>query len=197
MKTYKNTNVYDEAVKRIEIAFRDFDNVLVAFSGGKDSGITLNLCYKYAKENNMLDKLAVYFQDYEGGYQLTTDYVEREFEKMNDIKRYWLCLPITAACAASMHQTSWIPWDEDEKDIWIRNYPDKDYVITMENKPFEFIKGTSGFETRILFSKWFSNTHGRTAVMVGLRADESLSRQAVITSQHRKYTHEGLKYTKK
>ena len=58
MKKYLEKNVYDAAMERIDIAFTDFEKVLVAFSGGKDSGVMLNLCYEYAKSNNCLDKMA-------------------------------------------------------------------------------------------------------------------------------------------
>ena len=196
VKNYLKKDVYTAANERIKIAFNDFDKVLVAFSGGKDSGVMLNLCYEYAKANGMLNKMAMYYEDYEGGYNLTAEYVERCFDRYEGIEKYWLCLPIKARCSVSMFQTHWIPWDRNDRDIWIREYPNTPYLITEDNCPFEFEKGTSGFDTRILFSKWFSKTHGKTAVMVGIRADESLSRLATITSQHRKYTYNSLKYTK-
>ena len=61
-------NVYEAIQNRLEIIFNDFQNVLVAFSGGKDSGVLLNLAYKFAKERNLTDKMAMYYEDYEGGY---------------------------------------------------------------------------------------------------------------------------------
>lgn len=189
-------NVYDAAMKRAEFIFNEFENVLIAFSGGKDSGIILNLFYSYAKKHGLLHKLAVYHEDYEGGYPQTFEFIERIYDAMSEIRRYWLCLPIKAACSASMHQTSWIPWDADKKDIWIRKMPDKDYVINEGNVWFPFEKGTSGFQTRILFSKAFAKRYGKTAVIVGLRMDESLSRRAIITSKRRTSQYKNKMYSK-
>lgn len=195
-KQYQNINVYEAALQRVKFIFNEFDNVLIAFSGGKDSGITLNLFYDYAVKNNLTHKLAVYHEDYEGGYPQTFEFIDRMFNAMHDIRKYWLCLPIKAACSASMHQTSWIPWDQDKKDIWIRKMPRFNYVINEDNVWFPFKKGTSGFDLRIQFSKEFAKNHGKTAVIVGIRADESLSRLAIITSQHRSEMYKNKRFSK-
>ena len=77
MKIYnKELNVFDAAMQRMEYIFKEFDNVLVAFSTGKDSGVMLNLAYMYAKENNVLDKLAIYYHDYEAIFKESTLYAE-------------------------------------------------------------------------------------------------------------------------
>ena len=113
-KRYSEVNVYDAANERLAVAFRDFEYVLIAFSAGKDSGVMLNLAYDYAKANNLLHKLAIYYEDYEAGYKFTHEYAERVFSGLPGVTmKYWLCLPISAACAVSMHQTRWMPWDED------------------------------------------------------------------------------------
>ena len=39
MKFYLDENVYDAAIERIEYLFDEFDEVIVSFSGGKDSTI--------------------------------------------------------------------------------------------------------------------------------------------------------------
>src|ERR1035438_1062681 len=159
-KHYIGQNVLDAANERLAVAFRDFDNVLVAFSCGKDSGVMLNLAYRYAKQHGLLHKLACYLEDYEAGYRFTHEYADRTFKMLSpDIKRlYWLCLPITAACSVSMHQTTWIPWDEDKRDIWVRPMPSYPYVVNTQNCPYTFAKGTKGFDTRIQFAQWFSQT---------------------------------------
>jgi len=189
-------NVHEAAIKRIAVAFRDFDNVLVAFSCGKDSGVLLSLTHQYAKENGCLDRLYYYYQDYEANYQSTHDYAERVFNDVDAAGRYWICLPISAACSVSMYEPRWIPWDKDKEDIWVRPMPDSPYVINEENCPFPFKKGMKGFDMRIDFGKWFARENGSTAVFVGLRADESLTRRAIFTSKHRSEMHKGLKYTK-
>jgi predicted phosphoadenosine phosphosulfate sulfurtransferase len=196
VKARTKKNVLAATMERLALIFADFQYVLVAFSCGKDSGVLLNLAYRYAKENGLLHKLAFYYEDYEADYRFTHQYAQRTFDTFSDVKRYWLCLPISAACSVSMHQDRWTPWDEDQKAIWVRPMPKGDYVINAENCPYTFIKGTKGFDARIQFSTWFASQHGKTAVLIGIRADESLTRRSIITSQHRRYMHRGLTYSK-
>ena len=189
-------NVYEAINKRLELIFNDFDNVLVAMSCGKDSGLLLNMTYQYAKDHNLVHKLAFYYEDYEAGYRYTSEYADRVFKDIEVERKYWLCLPISAACSVSMYDTRWIPWNKDQKDIWVRKMPEYDYVINEENCPYKFIKGTKGFDARIQFAEWFSRKYGNTAVLVGIRAQESLTRRAIFTSQHRRFMHKELKYSK-
>lgn len=190
-------NVLQATEKRLELIFKDFDHVLVAFSCGKDSGVLLSLAYRYAKEHDLLHKLAFYYEDYEAGYKYTSEYAERTFRDLKVERKFWLCLPISAACSVSMYEPRWIPWDPDKKDIWVRPMPVGEYVVHRENCPYPFVKGTKGFDARIQFSEWFASQYGTTAVLIGLRAQESLTRRAIFTSQHRRFMHKGLVYSKK
>ena len=104
MKVYNNQNVYEASIDRIKYMFDEFDNVLVAFSGGKDSGVLLNLCYDYAKKHNKLHKLSMYHLDYEAQYDYTTNFVTDCFlNNFQGIKKFWsgirnscyVCTPYT------------------------------------------------------------------------------------------------------
>ena len=46
-------NVYELTQERLRVIFNEFDNIYVSFSGGKDSGVLLNLCIDYIRRNNL------------------------------------------------------------------------------------------------------------------------------------------------
>ncbi|MFV0468657.1 MAG: DUF3440 domain-containing protein [Dysgonomonas sp.] len=175
-------NVYDAAIERLDYIFAEFDNVYVSFSGGKDSGILLNLCIEYIRKNNLDRKLGVFHIDYEAQYQMTTDYVFDELTKNSDILDvYHICLPISAQCATSMNDNHWIPWDADKRDIWVRDAPA--YAITEDNHQFDFFqKGMWDYDFQEAFLGWYHSHKGaeKTCCLVGIRADESLNRWRAI-----------------
>ena len=82
-------NVYELAQERLDVIFREFDTICVSFSGGKDSGVLLNLCIDYIRRNRLNRKLCVFHMDYEIQYSMTIDYVDRVLEA-NRI--YWRCI---------------------------------------------------------------------------------------------------------
>ena len=53
------------AQERLDVIFREFDTICVSFSGGKDSGVLLNLCIDYIRRNRLNRKLCVFHMDYE------------------------------------------------------------------------------------------------------------------------------------
>lgn len=186
MKTYKTISVYEAALDRIRFCFDEFQNILVAFSGGKDSSVVLHMVYDYAKEHNCLDRVGMYHLDYEAQYQQTTDYVSDVFfNRFSGIKKYWICLPISAQCACRMDGAYWIPWDQDKKEIWVREMPDNEFVINEFHVPFDFHKEMLDYEMQEKFGQWFAEQHGTTAVMIGIRADESLNRFRAIASENK------------
>ena len=179
-KNYLNKNVYELAKERIAYIFKEFDNVLVAFSGGKDSSVCLEMCYDYAKQTNQLNKLAMYHLDYEAQYQMTTDFVDETFKRFKDIKRYRLCLPLKAQCVCNMQGGTWTPWEKSKQGIWVREMPNYDYIINEENCEFDY--NDSDYKVQDNFCDWFVKKHGKTAIVIGIRTDESLNRFRAISS---------------
>lgn len=193
-KIYTNQNVYDASKSRLEYIFNEFENVLVAFSGGKDSSVCLNMVYEYAEKHGKLDKVAMYHLDYEAQYQMTTDYVTKVFSEYPGIKKYWLCLPIAAQCCCNMTSGTWIPWEREKQNIWVREMPDSEYVINQDNVQFQFKEGDMDYKVQTNFSKWFSKEYGKTAVVVGIRASESLHRYVAVSKDDKKIIYDGKKW---
>ena len=87
MKKYLDINVYEATQARLKYIFEHFENIYVSFSGGKDSGLLLNLVLDYKRRHNIQKKIGVFHQDFEAQYQTTTDFVTRMFENnINDIE---------------------------------------------------------------------------------------------------------------
>ena len=183
-------NVYEAFKERIKIVCDNFDNIIIAFSGGKDSGMLLNLTLQYIKENNLNIKPIVFHQDVEAQYTLTSEYVERTYEnlvKQDVILPYWCCQSIGLRVATSVFQYKWLPWNEDEKNIWTRDMPKCPYIKTNSNFQFEgFYKGMEYHEHFDKFNEYVQKTFGgKTISLSGIRTQESLNRyRAVVNKKH-------------
>ena len=188
-------NVYEAAKKRIAFIFSEFEQVVVAFSGGKDSGVLLHLALEYAQEHNVLDRLTVYHTDYEAQYQETTDYVTRIFNSLPpEVAKWWVCLPIKAQCATSMHQTYWQPWQIKEKEIWCRSLPECEGVITEDNFPFSWNYEVADYEFNRLLAKSFAEQK-KTCFLVGIRTQESLHRYKAVNKHGSSSEYKARSYT--
>ena len=123
-------NVYELTQRRLENIFAEFDNIYVSFSGGKDSGVLLNLCIDYIRTHNLNRKIGVLHLDYEAQYKMTTEYVDRMLSQNRDILDvYRICVPFKVTTCASMYQTYWRPWEESMRDLWVRRMPEGCYSV--------------------------------------------------------------------
>lgn len=102
MRQYTGQNVYDALQERFKLLFEEFDNIFVSFSGGKDSGILLNLALDFQQKYYPQKKIGVFHQDFEAQYTATTEYVEATFERVKElVEPYWVCLPMAVRTALS------------------------------------------------------------------------------------------------
>ncbi|MDR0405529.1 MAG: DUF3440 domain-containing protein [Clostridiales bacterium] len=197
-KKYINQNVFDAFMDRMTYIFSKFDHIVVAFSGGKDSGLLLELVNLYCTTYKPSSRVSVYHVDYEGNYRHTIDYVTRCMGKYPQFDYYHLCMPVSASCGVSMYQSTWTPWHPDERHLWLRDMPAG--AITLENHGFDFFQvGMSDYIFQTKFTKWLHNKkHARrTAVLVGIRAQESLNRYNAVTRDATFTTFGNVKYSKR
>ena len=191
-------NVYEAAQERLRFIFDHFDNICVSFSGGKDSGVLLNLTLDYAEKAKRLADVSVMHIDYEAQYQMTTDYVEEVKHSLPaGVKFYHICMPIKAQCSTSMFQDHWKPWNTTERDIWTRELP-KDSV-NIDNHQFDFWNGNMwDYAFQDKFGVWLHKQRNakRTACLVGIRTQESLNRWRAIHSDRNYRTFMGRQYSK-
>ncbi len=192
-KHYLRINVYEAAQQRLDIIFRNFERICVSFSGGKDSGVMLNLVLDYMRRHGITTPIGVLFIDLEGQYRKTIDYVSLMLDNNADlIEPYWVCLPLNLRNAVSMYDPFWCCWEPGLEDKWVRPLPDRQVINNQGYFPFyryrmefeEFVPG---------FNEWFSQGLP-TACLVGIRSDESLNRFRTIASQG-KNTYNGYEWT--
>ena len=179
-KKYLKQNVYEALLERLQFIFCEFENIYISFSGGKDSGLLLNLVLDFRKKYYPDRQIGVFHQDFEAQYTVTTQYIERTFERIKgEAELYWVCLPMATRTALSSYEMYWYPWDDTKKEQWVRQMPDKEYVINLDHNPITTYRYRMHQEDLAKqFGRWYQKSHGdkKTVCLLGIRADESLQR---------------------
>lgn len=197
----KQKNVFDAAYERIDFIWNNFERVYLSFSGGKDSGVMLNLTIKYMKDNPKIingRKLGIQIMDNEANYDESINFMHSIIKNNIDyLDVYWCCLPITLPCTVSAYHIDWQCWGERDKGKWVRPMYDEDYIVNITNHPFgdNFVEDMNYDHFWDMFAEWYSQ--GKScANMIGIRTQESLNRFRAIIND-RKITAQGMKWTKK
>lgn len=171
MKIYGKENVYEAALNRIRWIFDEFPNVIVGFSGGKDSTVIFHLCHKVAKEKGRLP-LKVLFIDQEAEWEATIEQVRRVMYR-EDVDPLWFQIPIKIFNATSVKEHWLMCWDPAEKHRWMR---EQEEISIKENK-----YGTDRFKKLFgaIIAEEFPET--KTCYIAGVRAEESPARYIGLT----------------
>lgn len=174
VRRYLDINVYDALMQRFDFIFREFDNIYVSFSGGKDSGMLLNAVIDFRDSRYPGRTVGLYHQDFEA-----QEYIERTFERLKDrTEPYWVCLPMATRTAMSSYAMFWYPWDDTKKDIWVRPMPEHPYVVNLD-APFEHYSYKMHQEDLAKqFGRYYMEKHGggKAVCLLGIRGGESLNR---------------------
>ena len=182
IKKYNNNSVLDATRERIKIVFDNFEKIYCSFSGGKDSTVMFHLVMEEAIKRNRI--VGILLIDLEAQYNETIKHAREIFELYkNNIDLHWFCGELLLRNAVTNFEPRWICWDEEKKDIWVREKPEEarnlnDYDFYVPKMEFE--------ELMVLFGKWYAGEgYGggkKTAAFVGIRADESLHRYCAIAT---------------
>ena len=184
-------NVYEAAKERLNIIFDSFKYVYVSFSGGKDSGVLLELCANVARERGV--RFGIFHMDYEAQYTMTTDYVMRTLERFADIADiYHACVPFKVTTCTSMYQSFWRPYDPEKRDLWVKDMPDN--AITAADFPF-YQKRMWDYDFQDAFGEWLAEQHGSVCCLLGIRTGESLNRWRAVHSDKNYKTWQGYEWT--
>jgi len=180
-RVYQETNVYDASNQRLDFIFSNFERIYLSFSGGKDSGVMLNLVIDYMRKNQITEKIGVQILDNEANYSYSLEFMHSILEKNLDILDvYWCCMPVTLPCTVSAYAIDWQCWGERDRERWIRPMPEQEYVVNITNHPFDFFEEDMTYDKFWdQFAEWYAQ--GKTcANLIGIRTAESLNRYRAI-----------------
>ena len=197
-RVYKEKNVYDATIDRLDFIFENFERIYLSFSGGKDSGVMLNLVLQYMKERGIKRKIGIQILDNEANYEYSVQFMHRILQDNAEyLDVFWCCMPITLPCTVSAYEIDWQCWGEADRHRWIRPMPTEPYIVNIENHPFgdKFIENMNYDEFWDMFAEWYSQGKP-TANLIGIRTQESLNRFRAIMND-RKETKGGQQWTKK
>jgi predicted phosphoadenosine phosphosulfate sulfurtransferase len=171
MKIYSKDNVFDKALERIRYLFDEFPTVIIGFSGGKDSVVTLHLALQVAEEKNRLP-LKVMFLDQEAEWEGTIDLV-RKVMYDERVEPLWYQMPMVITNNASSYDRYSKCWDEEETDKWI--HP-KDPISIKEN-----VFKTDRFHDLFGAILKVDYKGQKVCYLAGVRTEESPKRAVALT----------------
>lgn len=169
-RVYTGMNVFDAAVDRMVAVYEEGHTVVVSMSGGKDSGVCLEVSLEAARRTGNLPVKTV-FREEEILYPGTHEYLER-VRAREEVELHWLCAHQPGVNVFNRRNPMW--WVNDPllpSSEHVRPLPD--YAEVIEQKVIEAIVHPSRFPVR----------EGKHLVdVVGLRISESAKRLLGLVS---------------
>lgn len=165
-------NVYQAARQRVKWCFENFDEVVVTYSGGKDSMVVCLLAKEVMDELGLDKRLKVVFYDEEFVYPETLEAIDAMFS-LPWVDGYRLCMPMEYQLTlpdGSEH--SFRLWDETRG--LLRPFPERAVRTTKHYSMTEAEVAVS----EMIFSE--ADKGKRIVLMMGIRAQESITRRSTI-----------------
>jgi len=169
--------VYEAALDRVRYTYENFDDVIVSFSGGKDSTSTLHVALEVAHELGRTPVRAV-FCDEECISVETADYVRRVAAR-DDVEMEWYCLPVRHRNACSAESPVWWPWAPEARELWVRDLP-PEAITELEGFAIEPPEARRSWPDT---APLLADPHRKTACLLGIRADESMVRRIAVSNK--------------
>ncbi len=191
-KKYIESSVLEESKRRISATFDAFERLYISFSGGKDSTVMMHLALQEAQRRGR--KVGVLIIDLEAQYTATISHIEKMVEMYRDnIDLHWFCGELLLRNAVSDYEPKWVCWDEEKKDIWVRQKPELESDLSQ----YDFYVPKMEFEElMVIFGKWYAQGKSCGA-LIGIRSDESLHRYRAIVSRKDGLTKNNWEWTTK
>lgn len=166
MKIYTDKSVLAAARDRVAMLFDNFERITVSVSSGKDSSVLFHLCLQEATKRGR--RINAFFIDQEAEYEGTISVI-RNIMQIEHVVPQWYQVPIYMTNATSYSEYFLYAWGPGEK--WMR-----------EKDPLAIHQIDEEYPKRFYdFIPWFEKQDTSAAYLVGLRADESITRYRAVT----------------
>lgn len=167
MRKYHPTKTVLEAAReRVCLIFDNFDRISISVSSGKDSTCVFYLFLQEAVKRKR--KIEAFFEDQEAEYQASIDLIKVMMSHKNVVPR-WYQVPIYLTNATSYTDYFLYAWGPGEK--WMREKDPMAIQEIEEDYPKRFYD----------FFKWHEKKNPEAAFVVGLRAEEGITRYRATT----------------